>query len=76
MQSTPWVNELLISVERRYLDRLDFAIEELRRLGWSCRCSKAYERGVTTHVSIVLSREVEIRDVIPIDKDGEGSESA
>lgn len=59
MQSVPWLTELLLSVERRYLDRLDFAIEELRRLGWSCKCSKAYEGGAPTHITITLSRITE-----------------
>jgi hypothetical protein len=60
MMSAPWLNELLISIERRYLDRLDFAVEELRRLGWTCQCSKAFDKGSTTHVSIMLSRVVEM----------------
>lgn len=60
MQSAPWLNELLLSVERRYLDRLDFAVEELRRLGWICQCSKGFDNGSVTHVTITMTRVVEV----------------
>lgn len=59
MDSAPWLEELFLSVERRYLDRLDFAVDQLRRLGWFCNYSKSQEDGSVKHITITLSRVVE-----------------
>jgi hypothetical protein len=60
MDKSPiWLEELQVAMDRRYLDRLDRAIDELVRLGWTCQRSRNGIEGRETYVSIFLSKTME-----------------
>lgn len=57
--SAVWLEELLISTERRVLERMELAIGELRRLGWCCETEKEFDDGETTHLVVRLFKTME-----------------
>lgn len=59
-RSPLWLQELQIAVDKRYIDRLDRAISELKQLGWECRYFKAPTDGPPTSISIQLVRNMEV----------------
>jgi hypothetical protein len=63
-RSPLWLQEIQIAMDRRYIDRLDRAIDELQRLGWECRCFKAPTGGPPQHISITLYKTMEF-DLCP-----------
>lgn len=54
-----WLQDLQVAMDRRYIDRLERAVDELRRLGWNCHCFKSPAGGPPAHISITLSRTLE-----------------
>lgn len=58
-RSPLWLQELQIALDRRYLDRLDRAIDELVRLGWTCERYKVPANGHVERISIHLNKMLE-----------------
>ena len=58
-KSALWLQELQIAMDKRYIDQLDRALHELKRLGWECRCFKAPTGGPPVSISITLTKTME-----------------